>query len=181
MTRLAVLLGFAVSFSAGLMVGLVSERGPTRPHDKPPRDRSSWLAEQLKLTPEQVRQMQEIWSETARRGGREQGERRQHLRRQRDEAIAALVPEARRPDYERILNEFAAANEAIENEWRGSFDRAVARTKEILTPEQRERYEQLLSRQGWDGSGPGPRGRPSSRPFVEGLPPNDRDRPGRPR
>jgi Spy/CpxP family protein refolding chaperone len=178
MTRLVVLLGFAVSFSAGLMVGLISDHGPSKPDDKPPRDRSSWLAEQLKLTPEQIRQMQEIWSETARRGGREQGDRRQQLRRQRDEAIAALVPESRRQDYERILAEYAAANEAIENEWRGSFDRAVARTKEILTPEQRERYEQLLSRQGWDGPGSGPRGRPPTRPFGE-APSHERDHPGK--
>lgn len=172
MTKLMVLLGFVVSFSAGVMVGVVSDRPPHKPGGKPDRDRTSWLVEQLKLTPEQARQMQEIWSELAKRGGREQGERRLQLRKQRDESIAALIPEERRGDYERILNDFAAANEAMENEWRSAYQAAVERTKAMLTPEQRERYEQVLSRQGWGGPGPGPRerGRGSTRPH-EGPPP----------
>lgn len=172
MTKLMVLLGFLVSFSAGVMVGVVSDHPPRKPDGKPDRDRSSWLAEQLKLTQEQTKRLQEIWSELARRGGREQVDRRAQLRRQRDESIAALIPEERRKDFERVLSDFAAANEALENEWRSAYRGAVEQTKAILTPDQRERYEQLLLRQGWGGPGLGPRdrGRGSSRPH-DGPPP----------
>jgi hypothetical protein len=44
---------------------------------------------------------------------------------------------------------------ALEKEMRSAFDAAVERTRQVLTPEQRAKYEALLRRQQWD-RGPGP-------------------------
>ncbi len=144
MTRLVVIIGFVVSFAAGLAVGhRWLHREPPKPDRPGP---GGWLAAELKLTPEQSRQLDEIWSETARRGGPDRDERRGRLYRERDEAIVALIRPEDRPKYEAIQKEHAEQVETLGQEWRKSFDTAVARTKEILTPEQRVRYEALMSR-----------------------------------
>jgi Spy/CpxP family protein refolding chaperone len=177
MTRMVVLAGFLVSFAAGLMVGWGTDEGP-KPGPGGPGgpgpggrgDRGSFLARELQLTEEQRKQMDEIWSETARRGGPRDGyDQRQQLRRQRDEAIVALIPAERRADYDRILTEHTAANEALEAQWKQRFQQAVERTRAILTPPQQEKYDSLLKRQGWDGrdrdrGDRGERGRPPPPP-----------------
>jgi len=181
MTRTWVVVGFAVAFAAGLMLGATAWRpmpgGPAADGDRPrvpdgggpPHGRgghggrASWLAQQLDLTPEQRQQMDAIWSDTARDKAREHGERRAQLRRDRDAAIAALIPEADRPRHQRVLDDFAAANAALDEAWRRSFEQAVERTKAILTPEQRQKYEAILARQRQFDGGPG-RGRDRGRP-----------------
>jgi Spy/CpxP family protein refolding chaperone len=176
MTRLVVVIGFLVSLAAGLAIGLTTRAGVPKPEHKPPGERGSWLAQQLDLTPEQREQLDAIWSETARRGGREQWQQRSQLRRERDDAIAALIPEDRRESYQQLLDDFAARSEAMEAQWRESFHAAVQRTREILTPQQLTKYEELMSRHS-PGSGPGgPEGgpdlggRPGSRGGSSGRP-----------
>lgn len=173
MTRMIVILGFLISLSAGVAIGLSIRKPPISGENVAPQSRprgGGWLVDQLGLSPEQRKQLDEIWSETARRGGREQGQQRAKLRRERDEAIAALVPEADRAKYEQIHKNYDDAVKAMEESWRASFQQSVERTKAMLTPEQREKYEQLMSNPNFDrGRGPGGPGGPGG----------ERDGPGR--
>ena len=219
MVKLVVILGFLVSFAAGLVVGtrtdwldaalgarpspqspspeIIDDRSdppadprddvragadgsaaPRPPHDadgRPPRppgppgpggrgDRGpgGWLAAELRLTPDQHKQLDAIWSDLARRGRRRDHEgQRQAMRNERDLAVAALIAPARWGEYERIMADFAERSSALDREFRADFDAAVERTKAILTPEQRTRYEKLLERHRWGPpGGPPGRGRP---------------------
>ena len=156
MTRLVVIIGFVVSFAAGFAVGHKWHQGEPPKADRP--SPGGWLAAELKLTPEQRKQLDEIWSETARRGGSDRDEHRGRLYRERDEAIVALIRPEDRPKYEAIQKRHAEEVSAMGADWRKSFDTAVARTKEILTPEQRQRYEELLARRDGPRDGHDQRG-----------------------
>jgi Spy/CpxP family protein refolding chaperone len=146
MTRLVVVFGFLVAFAAGLVVGLRPRPAAPAPTTRPSRH-GGWLAAELKLTPEQQEQMEKIWSETAFRGRHDREEQRRELTRQRDDAIANLIRPEDKPAYEEALKTFSDRTEALDNESRLAFQAAVEQTKQILSPQQRTRYEQFRQRQ----------------------------------
>lgn len=151
MTRSIIIVGFLCAFAAGFALNLGWSQQPPPAAERPDRpDRGSWLAEQLDLSPDQQEQMKEIWSDTASRGNRQQWEQRRNLREQRDQAIAALIRDEDRPAYEQLLADYAAKSEALQSQWRQSFEQAVQRTKELLNDEQRLKYERILDRQSRD-------------------------------
>ena len=184
MTKFVVVIGFLVSFAAGLMVGSIDRKRPetpaapmTAPTTRPHRG-SGWITSELGLDADQQKAMEQIWSETAGKGRRELEERRRQIRKERDDALTALVRPEDKPKYDQILQDYQDKQQAIEAEMRENFASAVKRTKELLTPEQRVKYEQLLQRHQWDrgrdgrdgrGGGPGRRGddRPASRPTTQ--------------
>jgi len=145
MVKLMVVIGFLVAFGAGMAVRprILPPETHTTPASRPSGP-TAWLRTELSLSPEQEEQLKRIWSETAHRGGREQDERRRQFRKERDDAIQALIRPADKETYEQITKAYADRNAAMEKEWRASFQAAVERTKQILTPEQRRRYEELL-------------------------------------
>lgn len=169
MTKLVVIIGFAVAFAAGLIIGIES-RGAgagstagsnpstTGPSTQPVR-RGGWLNSELNLSADQQERLNKIWSEMARNGRREQEDRRRELRTERDEAITALLGAARKPQYEAIQAHYADQLKALDRESRAAFQKAVEDTKQVLTAEQRTKYEELLSRHQMDrGERGGPRG-----------------------
>ncbi len=135
-----------VAFAAGLAVGLRPRAVTPAPTTRPSRH-GGWLAAELKLTPEQQEQMEKIWSETAFRGRHDREEQRRELARRRDQAIADLIRPEDKPKYEQALKAYSDQVEALDNESRLAFQAAVEQTKQILTPEQRTRYEQLRQHQ----------------------------------
>ncbi len=149
MTKFVVLLSFMAAFAAGLVVGFQVRR-PTAPPETQPGRRGGWLAKELNLTPAQQEELDRIWSQTARSGGREREERRRQLVRERDQTIAALIRPEDEWMYDEILREYAEQMDELEREWRASFQAAVERTRQILTPEQRARYDDLLQRRQRD-------------------------------
>lgn len=156
MTKTVVLVCFLVAFAAGLAVGF-QNRGPAAESEQPKTQRcGGWLSAELNLTPEQKEQLDNIWSETARYGGRERMERRRQLYRERDEAIVALIRPEDQSKYDEILKKHTENMAALDREWRDSFHAAVEQTKQILTAEQREKYERLIERRHKDR---GPRDR----------------------
>jgi Spy/CpxP family protein refolding chaperone len=181
-TKLTVLLGFVVAFSAGLLTGLNSR--PQAPVNSVPsttypsnfqgrrgdRDRDGFLARELGLTPEQRDQMKEIWSSVATRGRREQDELRRQYRDERDEAIAALIHTTDLQAYDAILKQHQAKLAAMDQEFSSAWEAAVERTKGILTPEQRTKYEEFVKRnQRWEGGPRGGRGGPPGPPPGPGF------------
>ena len=163
MTKLVVIFGFLIAFAAGLTVGMATRTtglaSPTVPPATRPAGRGpGFLIEALSLTPQQADNLREIWSKPP--GPHEFDERRGQLRRERDEAIVALVPAADRSRYDELQKTYKEQSDSIEREMRASFDGKVTRTKEILTPEQRAKYEEILKQHGGDrGDRGGPRGR----------------------
>ncbi|MGB2824188.1 MAG: hypothetical protein WBF17_24655, partial [Phycisphaerae bacterium] len=132
--RLSVMAGFALAFAAGGSVGMLA--GPEAPTG-PPHGPGEWLVREIQLTQEQRRQMREIWSFV----GEADVPRRQHeLFQRRDKAIQEMLTEDQRTQYGRIVQECQGAMAEMERERRRLIDRAVQRTKEILTPEQAKRY-----------------------------------------
>lgn len=157
MARFLIVICFLLAFAAGLTVGIQSPH-QAAVQSPPPPERGGWLATELNLTPEQQEQMRKIWSETARRGGRERDEHRRRLYRQRDEEIAALIRPEDRAKYEAVLQNHAERLAALDAEWKSAFEASVARTREILTPQQRVKYDEFLQRHRRDREERGERG-----------------------
>jgi len=149
MTKYVTIAGFLIAFAAGLVVGFEVRR-QTAQANAPAATRPSrhgFLTAELNLSPEQQEQMKAIWSEAAHRGGREQDERRRQYRKERDDAIAALIRPDDKPRFEAAGKLYTERMAGMEKEWRASFAAAVEKTKQILTPEQRQKYEDLLKKQ----------------------------------
>jgi hypothetical protein len=178
MTKLIIIAGFVIAFGAGMVTGLKQTREEvaspttqptTRPRERGPGpgrgapDRGSFIARELRLTDEQTKQMTEIWSDVARRSGREQELLRRQIREDRDAAIVALIRDEDRGSYDQVLADARQRLEALDKEWRDAWQQAVERTNGILNEEQRARYQAILSRNDWERGPGGPRGGPGSR------------------
>jgi len=161
--NLLLTLSLALTFAAGLALGCLLERGCGSRHR--PGRRQSWLARELDLTPEQEQQMHAIWSEAMGQLGIPRGERSRTLTEEREKAVRDLLTEEQELQYDRVLAEHEQKLAGLKDEGKQAFERAVARTKEILTPEQRTKYEEMLGRtrehgrRGPPGPGMGPPGR----------------------
>jgi Spy/CpxP family protein refolding chaperone len=146
---------FLVVFAAGAAVG--------RLWSAPPRhrtSRASWLAQELKLSPEQQKSIELIWAAAMRESRKAQEDRRNTQRKERDEAVQALLTEEQKAQYQQIMSDYDRAREESSTERKTAFDDAVARTKSILTEEQREKYDELMTR-----FPPGERRSPGQRSF----------------
>jgi len=157
MTRFKVILlvSFLLTFAAGTSLGLLTSWPKTR------SSRRSRLWRELNLSEEQRNQMREIWSEVM--GSRR--EKRRTLVQQRDEAIVALLTDEQRPQYEQIVREYKRKMDELSQERQRRIQEAVERTKQILTPEQARKYEDLRKQRrerGRNRRGPGNR-RPGNR------------------
>jgi Spy/CpxP family protein refolding chaperone len=182
MAKVVVILGFCLSFAAGLVIGWRAHKpgspigatitdltgggsrpaASTQPNPNAQRRGSTgwWLAE-LGLTADQRARMDHIWSSVAGKSRTDRDERRREYRRERDTAIADLVPASQLGEYDRIIDTYNERIAGIERESRDAYESAVEQTRQILNPDQRTRYEKLLERYHW---GPGQRERhPSTR------------------
>ena len=130
--RVLLVLAFVVTLAAGVAAGLLASRLVHQPRGP------SWLAAELDLTSQQREQMHTIWSEIMRAEGRRQWEQRKALAQERDDAIAALMTEDLRPQYEKILEEYSRKMDELGQERTRAFEQAVEQTRKILTPEQAE-------------------------------------------
>src|SRR5207248_6231379 len=116
MTKIVVMLGFAMAFAAGLAVGLEMRQTAVAaaPTTRPGRGHG-WLVTELGLTPQQQEQMRTIWDAVP-RGGHDQDDRRKEYKRQRDEALTALVRPEDRARYDRILKTFSEQMDALDKQ-----------------------------------------------------------------
>ena len=169
-TRIIVVVGFVIAFVAGAVVGLQLRTTPVQATVQPVQgQRPSWLRTELNLTNEQNEQMKAIW-ENLHNSGRSYEDRRHRLRDERDESIAALLAPSVMGDYDRILADYSNKLTALGQERDKAFQEAVEKTKKILTPDQRTKYEEFLKRREPDRGGRGGRrsdSRPATRPVGE--------------
>jgi len=151
MTRLIVAVAVIVSFFAGAMVDHVF-RGPGMPPGGPhggPGGPGGYIASQLGLTADQQAKMKDIWQNTFRRSGPENHAKRDELRHQQEQSIAALIRPEDKPAYDKILADTKSKMDAMDADGKKAFDEAVSKTKQILTPDQLKKYEQIIQRP-WD-------------------------------
>jgi hypothetical protein len=90
--------------------------------------------------------MNRIWGENARTLRHQQDQRRAQFRKEREEAIAALIRPEDRTKYDEVLRVHAQHMTDLEHELRASWQKGVEETRKILTPEQRVKYEEFLKR-----------------------------------
>ena len=171
MLKFLLILGFAVAFGAGLVIGLEHRNPVQEPAASQPTSRGGggpgFLRSELNLTPEQQQQMKEIW-DTVHKKSREQEAMRGQIKRERDEQIAALIRPEDKDKYNDILKTYSERQEAIGRQIQAAFQSAVAQTEQILSPEQLKKYKQIMANHrgpGPDhgGPGPGPHQRDSNR------------------
>jgi Spy/CpxP family protein refolding chaperone len=180
MARVVVILGFCLSFAAGLVIGWRAPKpgspigttvsdpsgghagtgAATQSANTARRGSGGWWQAELGLTAEQRTKMDHIWSSLAQKGRTD--ERRREFRRERESAIADLVPASQLGEYDRIIDAYNERIAGLERESRDAYEAAVEQTKQILTTEQRTRYEDLLKRYHW-GPGQGRERHPSTR------------------
>ena len=152
-TRVMLIMLFVVAFAAGVSSALVA-----REWKVPPKQHgSSWLSNELSLNEVQREEMIKIWSGVGRGNWQEEGEKRRALQKQRDEAIRALVPEEQQAELTQIYDNYSKQTAELSEQRRKAFDAAVERTKSILTPEQRSKYEAVLARRAEGRRGEGSR------------------------
>jgi Spy/CpxP family protein refolding chaperone len=160
-TKAILVAAFLLAFAAGTSVGLFASKPP------PPRrgGRESMLAKELNLSPEQQKQMHEVWSKVWGEGPRGREDRRAALAQERDQQIQGLLTEGQKAKYEAIQQDYSRKVESLAQERKRAFDEAfneaLERTeKEILTPEQAAKYKELMKRPPERGPGgpPGMRG-----------------------
>jgi Spy/CpxP family protein refolding chaperone len=151
MAKLILILGFVTAFGAGLVVGVnLHGREAVAAPSTQPSGRVGFLETELKLTADQKEQMRKIWSDTARRGGRDHEDRRRQYRKERDDAVAALIRPEDKEKYDAAIKAYADRNAALEKEFEQRIEASVEKTKQILTPEQRVKYEEILKKQAAD-------------------------------
>ncbi len=148
--KVIILVCFVTAFAIGVGTGTASRRLMKRP------DRESWLTRELGLTQEQQEKMKEIWSTAGMEGVRQWREKRIALGRERDEAMQGLLSEEQKAQYQAIVKSYEEKVAALEKEAAESFEAMVAKTKEILTDEQKAKYDAFLSRGPRPGQPGGP-------------------------
>jgi hypothetical protein len=164
-TKLIVIAGFLVAFAAGLVTG-VQGNGVATPKPPPalppgglsvapttgpttrarPAPPPSFFARELGLSQDQREKLAKIWDPVGRVASREMEDQRWKLRQDRDSKIIALVSDENRAKYEQILTDYNDQISKMEEQWRGEFDKAVKESSQVLTVDQRGKYEQILAR-----------------------------------
>lgn len=164
-TKTAIATACILTLLAGVALGVLGQRTiPARSGGR------ASLADQLDLSSDQRKLMDDIWSGMLKEEGRQRGERHRDLQRQRDDAVVALLNEEQRKQFDRITADFAKQSEELTREREKAFENAVTRTREMLTESQRQKYDEILKKRRErekDGGGFGPPWR-SDRPSTKG-------------
>ena len=127
-------------FISGVAVGVVGRRAL-----QPIRFRSV-LVEELDLTPIQRYQLQRIWSDVAKNRTPVPMEELDKVDSERWKAIDDLLTPQQRIQYAQIQQRFESRMQGLDQGNRERVAAAEEQTRQLLTPEQREKYERLLAR-----------------------------------
>lgn len=154
---------FVVALVSGVFIG----RNMERPHPRDGGGDRSWLADELKLSPDQREKMRTIWQEMLWGSGPHHGDVRRQAAKERDDAIAALITPAQKPEYDKINDKFGKQMADMSRERDEAIKRAVEQTKAILDEKQKAKYEELLAKGMLGPRGPHPSS--SSAPATQNV------------
>ena len=158
MKTLAVIV-FVLTLGAGVVAGLLAARLPAAR----PAAGDSPLAEELALTADQRGKMKTIWesvhsfTDDCVRDSRK-------AQTERDDKIFALIPRDKVDEYNQIKSDYDNAVATLQGRREKAFKDAVNKTREILSPVQREKYDKILEKRV--GAEPG--GAHDPQPLLQG-------------
>jgi Spy/CpxP family protein refolding chaperone len=133
--------------TAGVVAGMLVTRLPPGTRVVPAEPAvvigGSPLMEQLQLTAAQREQMRVIW-EAVRADVESSYQEAQSLQKQREEALVALLDDAKKAEFQRTSQAYADKYDSLMARRDRSFEAAVARTRGLLNEMQRQKYEAIL-------------------------------------
>jgi hypothetical protein len=129
-----------LAFVSGVGVGVVGRRAFQ------PNKFQSVLVEELDLTPDQRYRIQQTWSEVAKNHTPVPMSEIEKADAERWQAIDQLLAPQQQTRYAQIQQHFEARMQELDQGNRERTARAEEQTKQLLTPAQREKYEQILAR-----------------------------------
>ena len=141
--RVLFILGFLLSLSAGVVIGMVLGRTPVVAA-KPAATQPHGLDEELGLNPDQKEQVHAIWNPiwaSMRQLDRGRSDKRRAMSKERDEAIALLVPAERKADYDRVMQDYTAKVGDLNKERDHLMQEGEQKMKPILSDVQWKKYE----------------------------------------
>jgi Spy/CpxP family protein refolding chaperone len=139
-----VVIVFVLTLGAGVVAGLLAARlpasrtGSVMAGDSP-------LGEELALTADQRDKMKTIWQGVHTFTDDCVHESKKALA-ERDEKIFALIPRDKIDDYNTIKANYDNTVATLQGRREKAFADAVKRTREILSPIQREKYDKILEK-----------------------------------
>lgn len=136
--KLFVGLAFLLAFAAGVSVGLAIKPWVHARHGISP------LSHELNLTPEQEKQIEEIWSKIIHRARERHTEQRLAIEKEREEKIRGLLTDEQKAAYDAVAAEFREKEEELRQGRKAEIDQAVEATRALLSEPQRVKYEKLL-------------------------------------
>jgi len=169
-TRIMLIVAFVAAFAAGAAATTMVSRP-----EPPAKGRGPWLARDLNLTDAQREQIEAIWDQAFQEVRKlNLFEQRNALREQREEAVRRLLGESTYTQYREIYDVYHEAVKKIEHDRHVIFEQAKEKTTQLLTEEQKAKWQELMERRTNDrhrrgGRGDG-NGRPQSGP-PSGPPP----------
>ena len=152
-TKSVIFLAFLLAMGAGVAVGMLGSRSLPS-NTTPGHDASTWLANELQLTPDQQQKMNRIWSEMLASKGRQYGEQFRALQQQREAAIAALMTEQQQVQCNKLNEEYAGKWRDLWKRMEQDFSAAADKTRQLLNDTQRKRYDALLEKFHADHASP---------------------------
>ena len=133
---------FVVALGAGVVAGMLASRLPAA--GAPENSDNTWLPEKLQLSPQQQEQMRGIW-ENATDTVHNCSDNRARLQKDFDEAVFEMLSPEQKARHNDLRNEYQKRIKILEADQAAAFNRAVAQTNRILTPEQQKKYQQILN------------------------------------
>jgi Spy/CpxP family protein refolding chaperone len=163
-SQLIISLTFVGLFVAGGVSALVVDRYVSdavrpEPERRGPR---SFVGDKLDLTPDQHEKMREIWSNLREQQSALMSEGRRAIQQQRDEQLRSVLTAGQQKQFDDINANYEARMAELRENSDKAFQNAVQRTREMLTPDQRAKYDEMLKersredrpeRRGGDGRG----------------------------
>lgn len=141
-TKWIILVACLLSMGAGVALGMLRSRIQPRGVDA----RSTWLTQELDLSPSQQQEMEKIWNELLQTRGREFGEQMRTLQQEREVEVAGLLDANQTTKYEQINQRFGERMRELFQKVEQDFLAASEKTRAMLNESQRERYDQLVAR-----------------------------------
>ena len=134
------LVAICLVFVSGVAVGVVGRRALQ------PLQFKSVLVEELDLTPEQRYRLHQIWSSVAKHRTPVPIEELGKVDDERWQAVNEMLTPEQRTQLVQIQERFEARMRELDQGNRERIAAAEEQTRRVLTPAQREKYEQLLAR-----------------------------------
>jgi len=156
--RLFFLLAIVLTLAAGGVLGRLSTRLPVSWGGHPSHN---WLAEQLNLSSEQRKGIDDIWND-AHEKLKTNFQQRSDLDRQREKTLQAMLTDSQRLAYETLQDDYHSRRQQLDDQRRQLLDSADKLSRDLLDDSQKAKWDALGSRHDRRGSWGGST-RPSTR------------------